>query len=88
MILQTTFRSKGGTYPLTLDAEKADRNYDDENYREWFVTADDGRILDITVWEDESGCVTKDGMAEVYASQGDFEEGLLLNKKSISLHVI
>ena len=86
MKLTANFKSKGGVYSLSLNTDKPDRNYDDENYAEWFVTADDGRILDVTVWKDGSGRLTNDGTVEVYADNGDFEDGLLLDEKPIKLH--
>ena len=86
MILKATFKSKGRVYSLSLDTDKADRNYDDENYAEWFITADDKRILEITVWKDALGRFTHDGTVEVYKNQGDFEDNMLLDKKYIKLH--
>lgn len=85
MILTTTFKSKGREYSLSLDTDKADRNYDDENYAEWFITASDGRILEITVWKDAQGRFTHDGTAEVYKNKGDFEDNMLLDKKEIKI---
>ena len=83
--LTARFRSKGREYSLSLDAACPDRNYDDENYAEWFVKAEDGRILEVTVWKDGLGWFTQDGTAEVYADKGAFEDGLLLDKKHIKL---
>lgn len=85
MILATTFKSKRREYSLSLDTDKADRNYDDENYAEWFIKADDGRILEVTVWKDELGRFTNDGTVEVYENEGEFEDNLLLDKKGIKL---
>ena len=86
MILTATFKSKGRAYSLSLDTEKPDRNYEDENYAEWFVTANDGRVLDVTVWKDEQGRFTNDGIVEVYKNYGAFEDGTFLDKKSIKVH--
>lgn len=85
MILATTFKSKGREYSLSLDTDKPDRNYDDENYAEWFIKSDDGRILEVTVWKDELGRFTNDGTVEVYENEGEFEDNLLLDKKGIKL---
>lgn len=85
MKLQTKFRIKGREHSLLLDTENPDRNYDDENYAEWFVTAEDGRVLEITVWKNEDGSFTCDGTVEAYKNKGDFEDGRLLDKKSIRL---
>lgn len=85
MILATIFKSKGREYSLSLDTDKADRNYDDENYAEWFIKSDDGRILEVTVWKDGFGRFTNDGMVEVYENEGEFEDNLLLDKKYIKL---
>ena len=85
MILATTFKSKGREYSLSLDTDNADRNYDDENYAEWFIKSDDGRILEVTVWKDELGRFTNDGTVEVYENEGEFEDNLLLDKKYIKL---
>lgn len=87
MILTTAFKSKGREYTLSLDTDKADRNYNDENFAEWFITADDKRILEITVWKDEQGRFTTDGTAEVYKNQGDFEDNMLLDKKEIRIRI-
>lgn len=85
MILTTVFKSKGREYSLSLDTEKPDRNYEDENYAEWFVTGNDKRILEVTVWKDVAGRFTTDGVVEVYKNKSDFEDGQLLDKKSIRL---
>ena len=85
MILTTAFKSKGREYTLSLDTDKADRNYEDENYAEWFITTEDERILEVTVWKDEQDRFTNDGMVEVYKNKSDFEDGMLLDKKSIRL---
>lgn len=87
MILTTAFKSKGTEYTLSLDTEKADRNYDDENYAEWFVPTDDGRVLDVFVWQDGCGRFTTDGIVEVYKDMGDFEDGMLLDKKGIRIRL-
>ena len=87
MILTTAFKSNGRGYSLSLDTDKADRNYNDENFAEWFITADDKRILEITVWKDEQGRFTTDGTAEVYKNQGDFEDNMLLDKKEIRIRI-
>lgn len=88
MILTTNFKSKGKKYSLFLDTGKPDRNYDDESYAEWFITAEDGRILDVTVWKDWQGRFTNDGTVEVYENEGAFEDGMLLDKKAIKLHIL
>ena len=85
MMLQAKFRIKGQDYSLSIDTAKPDRNYDDENYAEWFVTAEDGRILEITVWKNTDGCFSNDGIVEAYRNNGDFEDGKLFDKKSIKL---
>lgn len=85
MILTTVFKSKGREYSLSLDTEKPDRNYEDENYAEWFITTEDERILEVTVWKDAQGTFTSDGTVEVYKNKSDFEDGRLLDKKSIRL---
>ncbi len=85
MILTATFKSKGKKYSLSLDTDRPDRNYEDENYAEWFVTADDGRILEVTVWKDANGLFTSDGTVEVYSSNSAFEDGFLLDKKYVRL---
>lgn len=85
MILTATFKSKGREYSLSLDTEKPDRNYDDENYAEWFITAQDNRILDVTVWKDCKNQFTKDATVEVYKNAGDFEDDLVLDKKNLRL---
>ena len=87
MILTTAFKSNGRGYSLSLDTDKADRNYNDENFAEWFITADDKRILEITVWKDEQGRFTTNGTAEVYKNQGDFEDNMLLDKKEIRIRI-
>ena len=87
MILKTEFKSKGREYSLLLDTDNPDRNYEDENYAEWFVTADDGRILEVTVWKDAQGRFTHDGTAEVYKNKGDFEDYMLLDKKEIKIKI-
>jgi len=83
MILTATFKSKGREYFLSLDTDKPDRNYDDENYAEWFITAENKHILEVTVWKDSHGRFTKDGTVEIYANMGEFEDDKLLDKKSI-----
>lgn len=85
MVIQTEFRIKGQAYSLLLDTENPDHNYDDENYAEWFVTAEDGRIMEITVWKNMDGSFTHDGIVEAYRNKHDFEDGLLLDKKIIKL---
>ena len=85
MILTATFKSKGREYSLSLDTKKPGRNYEDENYAEWFVTAKDKRILEVTVWKDDSGNFTDDATVEVYANKGVFEDGLLLDRKHIKV---
>ena len=85
MILTATIKVKGREYSLSLDTDKADHNYEDENYAEWFIHPKDGRILEVTVWKDNKGRFTHDGIVEVYENQGDFEDGMLLDKKNIRL---
>lgn len=85
MILTTTFKVKGREYSLSLDTDKADRDYEDENYAEWFVTAEDKRILEVTVWKDTHGDFTSDGIVEVFKNRREFEDNLLLDKKSIKV---
>lgn len=84
-ILTTTFKVKGREYSLSLDTDKADRDYEDENYAEWFVTAEDKRILEVTVWKDTHGDFTSDGIVEVFKNRREFEDNLLLDKKSIKV---
>ena len=83
MILHATVRIKGRSYDLSLDTDKTDRNYADENYAEWYVTCADGRILEITVWKDGIGRFTRDCVVEAYRNKGDFEDGKLLDVKRI-----
>ncbi len=85
MTLHTKFRIKGQGYSLLLDTTRPDRNYDDENYAEWFVTAEDGRILEITVWQNPDGSFSGDGTVEAYMNRNDFNNGMLLDKKNIRL---
>lgn len=88
MALQTKFRIKGQEHSLLLDTEKPYRNYDDENFAEWFVTAEDGRVLEITVWKNTDGNFSNEGIVEAYKNRGDFEDGRLLDKKSIKVKEI
>lgn len=85
MILTATLKSKGRVYSLSLDTDKPDRDYDDENYAEWFVTAEDGRVIDVTVWKDNNGALTKDATVEIYKNRNEFCSNLLLDKKQIKL---
>ena len=85
MTLQTIFRIKGHGYTMLLDTTKTDRNYEDENYAEWFVSAEDGRIFEITVWKNPDGSFSHDGIVEAYKDRSDFNDGMLLDKKSIRL---
>ena len=85
MALQTKFRIKGKEYHLALDTTRPDRNYSDENFSEWFVTAEDGRVLEVTVWKDKDGSYSNDGEVEAFKNRNDFEDGLLLDIKHIKL---
>lgn len=85
MKLTATFKSKGIEHTIFLNTEFPDRNYDDENYAEWFITAEDKRVLEVTVWKDARGAFTTDGTVEVYKDIAHFEDGDLLDKKSIKL---
>ena len=83
----TSVKSKGKVYSLSIDQSKPDRNYDDENYAEWFIEQD-GRIFDVTVWKGADGQLTNDATVEVYTNQGDFEDGNLLDKKNVKFREI
>ena len=85
MALQTKFKIKGQEHSLLLDTEKPYRNYDDENFAEWFVTAENRRVLEITVWKNTDGRFTCDGTVEAYKNRSDFNRGMLLDKKSIKV---
>ena len=87
MALQTKFRIKGQEYSLSLDTTKPDRNYDDENYAEWFISAEDGRLLEITVWKNLDGSFSHDGTVEAYKNEGDFQNGMLLDMKKIKIRL-
>ena len=72
MILTSTIKVKGKAYELSLDTLKADRNYEDENFAEWFIHPKNGCIIEVTVWKDNESRFTNDGTVEVYKNQGDF----------------
>ena len=81
----TTFKIRGREYSLALDTAAPDRCLDDENYAEWIVTNDDGRVLEITVWKLPDGRFSNDGIVEIFGNWSDYRNGLLQDKKTIKI---
>lgn len=68
------FMYLGEEYHFTLDTQKFDRNYDDENYAYWIVKKN-GHYFEINVWKkDDCGELSNEGKVYAYKNQGDFED--------------
>lgn len=85
MIYTTIFNIGGRKYLLDLDTEKADRNYEDEDYMEWFVTFPDGIVLDITMGKLAAYPQVHEASLEIYNSMGAFEDDQPTEARIISL---
>ena len=85
MVLETSFRVRGRECSLALDIATPVRCLNDENYAEWIVTADDGRVLEVTVWKLPDGSFSNDGIMEIFGNWSDYRNGLLQDKKSIKI---
>ena len=85
MILTAIFKIRGREYSIALDTTTPVRCLDDENYAEWIITADDGRVLEVTVWKLPDGRFSNDGIVEIFGNWSDYRNGLLQDKKSIKI---
>ena len=88
----TRFKAFGRMFKFTLDTKDLSRNYDDENYAYW-IRCNHGHVFEINIWKspDKKACsgwsFTDKGLANCYATHGDFEDDKLTEEHRITLHM-
>lgn len=72
MLLHTTITALGETFTATVDTEKIDRNYNDEEYAYWIIEHL-GHYYEVNIWK-QNGVFTNKGKAYAFDNIGKFEE--------------